>query len=81
MAQTIESVTLSVPDVSCAHCVKSIDKAMSELKGVSTVTTDLAAKQVTVSYNPDEVSIVQIVTALDDAGYPVPADSIPESAS
>jgi copper chaperone CopZ len=53
---------------------------MSALEGVSTVTTDLGSKQVTVSYDPDEVSIVQIVSTLDDAGYPVPTDSIPEDA-
>jgi copper ion binding protein len=76
----IERVTLSVPDVSCEHCVKTVDTALTSLPGVSTATTDLASKQVTVSYDPDEVSISRIVTTLDEAGYPVPTDSIPEGA-
>ncbi len=71
MSTTIEHVHLSVPDVSCAHCVAAVDEALSGLAGVSTVTTDLGSKQVTVGYDPASVSVDRLSAALDDAGYPV----------
>ena len=70
MSASIEHITLSVPDVSCAHCVAAVDEALSGIDGVSTVTTDLGSKQVAVSLNPAKVSVDQIAAALDEAGYP-----------
>ena len=68
---SLDHIALSVPDVSCAHCVAAIDKALSGVDGISTVTTDLGTKQVTVSYDPTRVSTDLIAEKLDDAGYPV----------
>ena len=70
MAAATEQITLSVPDVSCAHCVASVDEALGGLDGVSTVTTDLSRKQVLVSLDPARVSVDRLVAALDEAGYP-----------
>lgn len=70
MSTSLEQITLSVPDVSCAHCVASVDEALTGLDGVSTVTTDLGAKVVRVSLDPDRVTVDRLVAALDDAGYP-----------
>lgn len=67
----LDHITLSVPDVSCEHCVAAVDKALSGVDGISTVTTDLGAKQVTVSYDPARVSTTLIAEKLDDACYPV----------
>ncbi len=71
MATTIEEVTLSVPDVSCEHCVNAIDKALSPLAGVEQVETSIPAKTVHLRYDPTQTSMQQIETALDDAGYTV----------
>ena len=70
MAATTEQITLSVPAVSCAHCVASVDEALGGLDGVGTVTTDLDRKQVRVSLDPTRVSVDRLVAALDEAGYP-----------
>ena len=70
MSVATEHITLSVPDVSCAHCVASVDEALSGIDGVNTVTTDLGSKQVAVSFDPAHVSVDRIAAALDDAGYP-----------
>ena len=70
MAATQETV-LSVPDVSCEHCVKTIDGALGALAGVQSVSTDLPSKTVRLNYDPDQVSMDQIEATLDDAGYPV----------
>lgn len=66
-----QELTLSVPDMSCEHCVKSIDGALTGLDGVEQVTVDLPTKTVALRYQPTTVSLQQIETALDDAGYTI----------
>jgi copper chaperone len=64
-------ITLSVPDVSCEHCVKTIDGALGVLPGVEAVNVDLASKTVRLRYEPAQVSLERIEETLDDAGYTV----------
>jgi copper chaperone len=64
-------VTLSVPDVSCEHCVKTIDGALGALPGVAAVKVDLASKTVSLRYEPAQVTLERIEETLDDAGYTV----------
>jgi copper chaperone len=70
MAQVQERV-LSVPDVSCEHCVKSINGALGTLAGVESVSTDIPSKTVRLQYDPSHVSLDTIEAMLDDAGYTV----------
>jgi len=73
MAETTSTreITLSVPDVSCGHCVNTIDGALGKLAGVERVATDLPTKTVHLRYDPGQVSLDQIEAALDEEGYAV----------
>jgi copper chaperone len=71
MSSTIEEATLTAPDISCAHCVMTIERTLGELPGISRVAVDPGDKLVQVSFDPDRVSLGEIEAALDDAGYPV----------
>jgi len=42
---------LSVPNISCGHCVMSIKNELSEMKGVSSVSGDPATKKITVAFD------------------------------
>ncbi len=68
MAQVQETV-LSVPDVSCEHCVKTINGALGQLPGVQAVTTDIPTKTVHLRYDPSQVSLEKVEEVLDDVGY------------
>ncbi|MEO7000637.1 MAG: cation transporter [Ktedonobacterales bacterium] len=70
MTATQETV-LSVPDVSCEHCVKTIDGALGALPGVESVATDIPSKTVTLRFDPAQVSLDRIEAVLDDAGYTI----------
>jgi len=56
-----------VPDISCEHCKTAIESAVGEVTGVSSVSVDVDAKNVTVVGGAAEA----IVAAIDDAGYAV----------
>ena len=62
---------LSVPDISCEHCVQTINKARGALPGVESVRTDIPTKTVTLKYDPGQVSMDNIEATLDDAGYTI----------
>jgi len=59
----------SVPDISCQHCVRTIEKNLSRLAGVNSVRVDIKSKEVNVCCADDIPE--QIKEVLEDAGYPV----------
>lgn len=69
--ETNVDVTLSVPEISCEHCVKTINGALGALPGVENVNTDIATKSVQFRYNPDQTPMTKIEATLDEAGYSV----------
>jgi copper chaperone len=64
-------ITLRVPDVSCEHCVKTVNGALGALPGVNDVNVDLTSKTVSLRFEPAQVSLERIEETLDDAGYTV----------
>jgi copper chaperone len=68
---TTEDTTLSVPEISCEHCVKTINGALGALPGIERVNTNLDAKTVHLRYDPAQVSMDTIEATLDHAGYTV----------
>ena len=71
MASMVEQVTLTAPDISCGHCVATVESAVGALSGVTSVTADESTKRVEIAFDPNRVSLDQIEATLDDAGYPV----------
>lgn len=70
MSGTIEKATLTAPDISCSHCVATINRAVGEMAGVSHVETSETTKQIQVEFNPQQVSLAEIQAVLDEEGYP-----------
>ena len=64
---------LSVPEVTCQHCVSAIEGAVGAIAGVESVKVNLDRKDVTVSYDGDKVPHDSIVAAILEEGYQVGA--------
>jgi copper chaperone len=73
---SIQEIVLAVPEISCEHCVKTINGALGALPGVETVSTDIPSKSVYLRYNSAQVSLQQIEETLDDAGYTISQEPI-----
>jgi copper chaperone len=48
----MSSITYSVPNISCGHCVHTIETELSDLEGVVQAKAELMDKRVTVDYEP-----------------------------
>lgn len=45
------TVTYSIPNISCNHCVHAIQSEVAELAGVKTVQVDAATKTATITFD------------------------------
>lgn len=48
----MSNIILAVPDVSCAHCEKTILSALEQQPGVQSVQVDIPGKVVYLGYDP-----------------------------
>ncbi len=62
--------TVSVPGISCGHCVMTIEREVGELDGVSSVKADAASKKVTVRWDPDATDWTAIRELMSEIHYP-----------
>jgi copper ion binding protein len=66
------TVTYSVPNISCAHCIHTIQTEVAELRGVQSVKADLASKKVEIAFDAP-ASEETIKDFLAEIEYPVAA--------
>jgi copper chaperone CopZ len=69
----MESKTFTVPNISCGHCVHTIQSEVSDLAGVKSVQADQASKQVTIQWE-SPATWQQIEALLREINY-APATS------
>ena len=62
-----ESITYSVPGMSCGHCRAAITAEVTAVDGVEAVDVDLDAKLVCVT--GERLDDATLVAAIDEAGY------------
>lgn len=67
----MEQVTLMAPDISCGHCVATVQSAVGGIEGVESVQADEATKYVKVIFDPNRVELKQITQVMEEEGYPV----------
>lgn len=61
------TVTYSIPNISCNHCVHTIQTEVSELAGVSSVKADLDSHSATIVFDApaDETKIKSLLTEIN----------------
>src|SRR2546425_5186261 len=67
-----EEITLPVAGMTCAACVRRVEKALTGLPGVQRATVNLAAGKAGVVYDPTLCELPQMEQAVTDIGYEVP---------
>ena len=65
----MEKRTLSVPNISCGHCVMTIQNELRELVGIKQVDGDSQNKAITVEWEPP-TTLQEILDTLKEINYP-----------
>ncbi len=64
-----KQVVLPVTGMTCANCVATIERNVKKLDGVDTVNVNLASERATVSFDPQKLSLENILAKVERAGY------------
>ncbi len=65
------SIDLPITGMTCAMCVKNVDRALRKPEGVLDVTVNLATEKATISYLPGVARRNDLIQAVENAGYGV----------
>ena len=63
------SKTVTIPNISCGHCVMTVENEVKEIAGVSHVQANQKTQQATIEWN-EPASWDQIVSTLKEINYP-----------
>jgi Cu+-exporting ATPase len=61
--------TLDIGGMTCASCVRRVEKVLSRVEGVASAQVNLATETATVAYDPQVAGLSQLTTAITSAGY------------
>jgi P-type Cu+ transporter len=62
-------VTIPVTGMTCASCVRRVERALSKREGVAGASVNFAAEEATVEYDPEATSLEDLIGTIEDAGY------------
>jgi copper chaperone len=62
------TIDITISDMTCGHCKASVEKALTQLSGVSGCAVDLSTKHVTVQAD-ERVTLAAVIAAIEDAGF------------
>jgi mercuric ion binding protein len=65
-----QTVTLSVPSMTCAACPITVKKALSKVEGVEKTVVSFEKKQAVVTHDDAKTNVEALTKATENAGYP-----------
>jgi Cu+-exporting ATPase len=60
---------LTITGMTCASCVRRVEKALSKTPGVSAANVNLATERATVTLEPQTANVSDLIAAVERAGY------------
>ncbi len=64
-------VELPITGMTCASCVRNVERALNKTEGVSAAVVNLATERATLHYNPGQIRLPDLVARVEQAGYGV----------
>lgn len=65
-----QTVTLSVPSMTCAACPITVKAALSKVDGVSKTNVKYEQREAVVTFDDAKTSVLKLTQATTNAGYP-----------
>lgn len=71
MESGLSEVRLPVRGMTCASCVRAVEKSLSRVQGVESAAVNFAAETASVRYDPGHATLARLTEAVREAGYGV----------
>nr|MCU0466934.1 heavy metal translocating P-type ATPase [Anaerolineae bacterium] len=71
MEASSRQIELPITGMTCASCVRNVERALSRQSGVVSVSVNLATERATVAYQPNLIQRPGLIQAVEKAGYGV----------
>lgn len=65
-----QTITLSVPGMTCAACPITVKKALTKVEGVQNVEVSYEHREAIVTFDDTRTSVEALTKATENAGYP-----------
>src|SRR3990172_362267 len=65
----VDTVSFPVEGMTCASCVNRITRFLRKVDGVADANVNLASESATVAFDPTVVSLTDLASAVEAAGY------------
>ena len=75
-APTLQQVDLPILGMTCASCVRNVERALTRTEGVDAANVNLATEKASVSFDPSAVSVPDLISRVENAGYTVAQASL-----
>ncbi len=77
MAETaLQQLELPITGMTCASCVRNVERALTKTDGVAQATVNLATERASIQFDPQMVAVPQLIERVKNAGYGVATASI-----
>ena len=65
----MQTKTVTVPNISCGHCVMTIEREVGELQGVTSVDAEQISRNVTIAWDPEATDWSAIEGLMKEINY------------
>jgi Cu+-exporting ATPase len=72
--KSAEEVELPIGGMTCAACARTVERQLASSPGVEKASVNFATKIASVSYNPAQTRVEDLVAAVEEVGYEVPRE-------
>lgn len=69
---TTQQLDLPITGMTCASCVRNVERSLKKATGVDMATVNLATERATVSFDPKQVTTNELIERVEKAGYGIP---------
>lgn len=76
MSEIQQKISIPVNGMSCASCVGHVEKALSNLPGISEAVVSLGTNRANLIYDPGQVDLTNMKQAIESVGYEVPVEEV-----
>ncbi len=71
--------TLKIEGMTCAACARGVERATKKLAGVTEANVNLATEKLNITFDEGKVSLAEIQTAVEQAGFIALTESLPKT--